>query len=426
MRSVVIVLGVRVALSVTGHAAGAQERTRMTGRRCIRRTPKSAGRWSTRMRMSLVLLVLVSLLGGACGDRSLSETAATPKPAVETRPPSAAVSIVTVSPEYRTRTTVLETSGKIQFNEEGLARVHTLATGRVVEVLARPGDIVEAGQQLLVLDSADLGSAKSDYAKSVADAERSEAALRLARELFEVKAVAQKEIREAESDYRRALAERQRAISRLRTLGVSDAQLKEIAARADATTTMGVAAPRSGVIVERNVTPGQVVAYGQSDTPVNLFVIADLSTMWVLADVYEPDVPRVRLGETVVVTPPCCPSERYEGRVVNISDAVDKETRTLKVRAVVPNRGRALKAEMFVKVGIDTGATRVLALPQGAIHREGSETFVLVEQGKDDYQRRSVKLGPELDGAVEVLDGVTPRDRVVSTGGILLKQQAVK
>src|SRR5262249_18071775 len=136
----------------------------------------------------------------------------------------------------------------------------------------------------------------------------------------------------------------------------------------------------------------------------------------------EPDVPKIRLGQAVVVTPPCCPGERYEGRVANISDAVDKETRTLKVRAVVPNRGRSLKAEMFVKVAITTGATRVLVLPQGAIHRDGGETFVLVERGKDDYERRLVQLGAELDGSVEVREGVSPKDRVVSAGGILLKK----
>jgi multidrug efflux pump subunit AcrA (membrane-fusion protein) len=103
---------------------------------------------------------------------------------------------------------------------------------------------------------------------------------------------------------------------------------------------------------------------------------------------------------------------------------VDKETRTLKVRVVVPNRDRSLKAEMFVKVAIDTGATRVLSLPQGAVHREGRETFVLVQRGKDDYERRSVRLGTEVNGSVQVLEGVAPKDRVVSAGGILLKKDA--
>jgi RND family efflux transporter MFP subunit len=187
---------------------------------------------------------------------------------------------------------------------------------------------------------------------------------------------------------------------------------------------MVVTAPRSGVIVERNVSPGQVVAYGQSDTPISLFVIADLGTMWVLADVYEPDVARIRLGQLVSVTLPCCPEERYEGQVVNIGDAIDKETRTLKVRAVVPNRGRALKGEMFVRVTIATGNRQALVVPLGAIHREGSAPFVLVEKGKDDYERRPVKVGPESDGVVEILDGVTPAERVVSSGGILLKRSA--
>ena len=162
----------------------------------------------------------------------------------------------------------------------------------------------------------------------------------------------------------------------------------------------------------------------EPDREAHLFVIADLGTMWVLADVYEPDVPRVRLGQAVVVTPPCCPRERYEGRIANISDVVDKETRTLKVRAVVPNRGRSLKAEMFVRAAIDTGATRALVLPLGAVHRDGGATFVLVERGTGDYERRPVTLGAERDGSVEVVEGVTPVDRVVSAGGILLKNAA--
>ena len=181
-------------------------------------------------------------------------------------------------------------------------------------------------------------------------------------------------------------------------------------------------APRGGVIVERNISPGQVVSYGQSDTPISLFVIANLSTMWIVADVYEPDVPRVHLGQTVHVTLPCCPQDRYEGRITNIGAAVDKETRTLKVRAVVPNTGGALKAEMFVKVVIDTGSSQALTLPQSAIQRTDGTTFVLVEKGNGEYERRVIKPGVEFDGMVEVFDGVTPRDRVVSTGGILLKQ----
>jgi membrane fusion protein, heavy metal efflux system len=373
---------------------------------------------------AVLLLALISALVAACGDSSAATPAAA-KSTAETPAPAAPPAVVrVVSPEYKTRVTTLETTGKVQFNEEQLVRITAPVTGRVVEVLARPGEVAESGRHLLVIDSPDLGTAKSDYAKAVSDAERAEHAIDLARDLFEAKAIAQKEVRAAENDYRKAVAERERAASRLGTLGVAETQLKEIASRADAGTLVVVRAPRSGIIVERNISPGQVVSYGQSDAPLNLFVIADLSSMWVLADVYEPDVPNVHLGQPVSVALPCCPSERYRGKVVNIANAVDKDSRTLKIRAVVPNRGRTLKAEMFVKVAIDTSSYRVLTLPQTAVQRREGRTFVLVENGKGGYQRRPIKTRAEFDGFVEVLDGVTPADRVVSTGGILIGRDA--
>ncbi len=240
------------------------------------------------MRLAPLLLSILAL-GVACRDPAASKSTPT-APEAERRDPAPAVEEVKLArPEYRSRATTLETTGRVVFNEERLVRITAPVTGRVVEVLVRPGDLVEPGHRLLVLDSPDAGLARADYAKATADAERADHALRLARDLFEVRAVAQKEVRDAESEYRKATAERDRAAARLRTLGVDPE-------RADGATTVAVTAPRSGVVVERNVTPGQVVAYGQSDLPSSLLVIADLSTMWVLADVYEPDVPRVRLG----------------------------------------------------------------------------------------------------------------------------------
>jgi cobalt-zinc-cadmium efflux system membrane fusion protein len=372
-------------------------------------------------RAGLLVLAGLTIALGGCGDRPSELPAAAASRPESSGAPAAPV-VAVVSPEYRMRHNALETSGKVAFNEETLVRINATVTGRVLEVLARPGDAVEVGHRLLVVDSPDLGVAKTDYAKAVADVERSEAALRLANELFEVRAIAAKEIRDGENEYRRTLAERERASSRLRTLGVRAEQLADIAARRDIATTVVITAPRSGVIVERNVAPGQVVAYGQSDTPASLFVIADLSTMWVLADVYEPNVASVKPGQPMTVRLPCCPGERYEGQVAYISDSVDRETRTVKVRGAVPNRGRALKAEMFVKVSIATGSARALTVPQSAVHSENGTTFVLVATGQGAYERRPVTLGADLDGSVEVQRGLSPADRVVSQGSILLKK----
>ena len=369
--------------------------------------------------MRTLALLLATALAAGCGDAKSSP------PGKSAAAPGAAVNPVTiVQPEYRTRTALLETTAKVQFNEEQLVRINAPVTGRVLEVLARPGEVVEPGHPLFVLDSPDLGQAKSDYAKAVSDLARSQKALSLAKELVEIKAIAAKDIREAENDYNKAVAERERAAARLRTLGIRADQLKDIADRADASTTVTVRAPRSGVIVERNISPGQVVAYGQSDTPVSVFVIADLSSMWVLVDVYEPDVPKVKRGQVVRVVLPCCPQDKYEGTITNIGASVDKESRTLKVRAVVRNPGGVLKAEMFVKAVIDIGASQALSLPQSAIQRTDATTFVLRETAKGEYERRIVKTGGDFDGMTEILDGLTPQDRVVSTGGVLLKRDA--
>ena len=372
-----------------------------------------------------IILLLIAALCAACRNGSPESRRSTQEPPRKDQPLAAgAATVKTVAPEYRTRATVLETNGKIQFDEERLVRVNAPLTGRVVEVLARPGDAVEPGHRLLLLDSPDLGAAKSDYAKAVSDLDRSEKALNLARDLFEVKAISEREIRDAENDYRKAAAEKERAASRLLALGLPQAQLKNVASREDTSTQIVVRAPRGGVIVERNVTPGQAVTFGQSDTPTNLFIIADLSNMWVVADVYEPDVPKVRLGQVVTITLPCCPGERFEGKVTYISDSVDPQTRTVKVRAVVSNRARQLKAEMFVKVAIETGSSTVLAIPPSAVQFEEGQPFVVIDKGNGGYERRPVKLGNDLDGIVEVLAGITPQDRIVSTGSILLKKNA--
>src|SRR5262249_57008478 len=151
----------------------------------------------------------------------------------------------------------------------------------------------------------------------------------LARDLYDMKVMAQKDIREAENDYRKTLAERGRAASRLRTFGIADDRLKDIGERGDSETRIDVVTPRGGVIVERNGTAGRGVAYGTSDTPLNLFVIADLSHVSVLADVYEPDVPKIKLGQPATVIPPCCPRERYEPTVPSIIAAVAHHTRPL-------------------------------------------------------------------------------------------------
>jgi cobalt-zinc-cadmium efflux system membrane fusion protein len=159
---------------------------------------------------AVLLSALIAAPVAACGDSSAASLAAAKSTAEIAAPAAPAAVVRVVSPEYKTRVTTLETTGKVQFNEEQLVRITAPVTGRVVEVLARPGEGAEPGRRLLAIDSSDLGAAKSDYAKAVSDAERAEHAIDLARDLFEAKALAQKEVRAAENEYRKAVAERER------------------------------------------------------------------------------------------------------------------------------------------------------------------------------------------------------------------------
>src|SRR5256712_7996620 len=158
-------------------------------------------------------------------EGSAPSPAAAPKPAEARVASSADVPIEVVTPQARMRRGILETSGKVQFNEETVTRVHSPVTGRVVEVLSKPGDIVEVGHALFSIESPDLGQAKSDYAKALTDLERADKALRLAKELFEVKAIPQNDIRYAESDDRTALPDRDRAAFRLAPPVVAEEQM---------------------------------------------------------------------------------------------------------------------------------------------------------------------------------------------------------
>ncbi|MBI3733323.1 MAG: efflux RND transporter periplasmic adaptor subunit [Chloroflexi bacterium] len=326
-------------------------------------------------------------------------------------------------PAYRQRTSVLGTTGKIQYDEERLARVCAPLTGRVIEVRARLGDAVRAGQPLAVIDSPDLGTATSEYVKADADVARTSAQLEVKRDVYRVGGVAKRELRDAENEFRKAVAERKRARARLSMLGVPEARLRGVTADS-LDSTLVVTAPRNGVVVERNAVAGQVSVYGQSDTPSSLFVIAELSSVWAVVDVYEPDIPRIAVGQVVSVTLPSRPEKPYAGRVTNVAASVDPVTRTVKVRAQVPNLVGVLKNEMFVNASIATGDERVLTVPQAAIHREEGATFVLLETSPGAYRRQSVKLGEETEETVEVLEGLGPSDRVASTGSILLKSSA--
>jgi len=322
----------------------------------------------------------------------------------------------------RPEAVAVRTSGKVDFNEEHLSYVSSPLAGQVVDLRSRPGDHVTAGQTLAVIDSPDLGAASSEFIKARADLVLAERNHTLAEELVRAKAMAAKDYQKAEDEYVKAKADLRRTRERLVSLGMPadalDGPLDSLHVRSQ----FNLTTPISGTVVERTLTLGQMVG---GDNAPRLFVVADLDTLWVKADIYEKDLSLIHPGQEVSVRANAWPDEVFSGRIDYVGDTVDPNSRTVKVRATVDNHQQRLKPEMFVTATVQTDASAtLLSVPLAAVHGEGSaQAYVFTVLDGDRVARRAVTLGVKVDDRVVVTAGLSPQDRVVTSGSILLKAE---
>jgi membrane fusion protein, heavy metal efflux system len=373
-----------------------------------------------------IFLLLGSLVLAGCEGRDVEarKVRNTDPPEVRLRPELLASGQVQVEPVTATsETTTIRTSGKVGFNEERLSYVSSPLVGRVVDIRARPGDRVAAGQTLAVIDSSDLGTAWSEFIKARADLILAERGHKLAQELWAAKAMAAKDFQKAEDEFVKAKTDLRRTRERLLSLGVPEAELDAPLDALHVRSQLNLIAPINGTVIERTLTLGQMLG---GDPPPRLFVIADLTTLWVAADIYEKDLPLIRPDEEVRVQAAAWPDEQFNGRIDYVGDTVDATSRTIKVRATVDNQQLKLKPEMFVTATVyTTGSTAMLSVPLVAVHGEGTgQSYVFSVLDDDRVVRRPVTLGAKWDGRVAITAGLSPQDRVVTSGSILLKAEA--
>jgi len=323
-------------------------------------------------------------------------------------------------------------TGKIAFNEEFMTPVFSPYAGRVTRVIAKPGDVVKPMSPLLELYTPDLMQAQSDLiGNATAALAKAKNTLSLARrneerqhKLYLEKAVALKEWQQAqadmtnaESDVRAAEATLLAARDKLRAFGKSAADIARIE-QGHTDRVVTVTSPLAGTITARKVGPGQFIRQDNTDP---LFVIADLAQMWMLANVYESDVPWIKVGQPVEVRVMAYPEEVFKATLTYIGAAVDPTTHRVDVRAVVDNPTQKLKPEMFATFRIITHADmHSLAVPLSAVVRDGDKTSVWVAQPEHQFVRREVKLGLEQNGYVQILSGVQGGEQVAAEGGLLL------
>lgn len=334
---------------------------------------------------------------------------------------AAAIQLVPV--EIRKETAVLEATGQIRAADDHQARVGVRVPGRVISFKAGVGDTVKKGQVLAVIESPELGSAKSDYVSAAAAAKLARENADREKQLFERKISAEVEWRKAEAEAVHADAELQAAENKLHALGVSDRQLPDRVAHFDST--FSVAAPIGGVVVERGVTLGEMASVDKS-----LFLIMDLAQVWLIVDVYERDLAQIAIGQRVKVTVTAYQDQGFEGAVSYIGAVVEPRSRSVPVRIALDNPGRRLKPGMFARVALaDTKGDEHehLFVPTDAVQRTSAGTIVFVEGDEPgEFVPRAVTTGHEAGASIAIESGLAPGERVVGAGAFILKSELGK
>lgn len=333
--------------------------------------------------------------------------------------------------------------GRVTFDAEAMARVGSVVSGRVVELKVKRGDMVQKGDELIVVESTDLGEAQSDYlqkktalAAATAAVEPVKTSYERAKGLYDQSqgvSLAELQKREAELRAARALAEAAQgalgaASRKLALLGMSGEAIDAMIKTGQVSPRYSVRAPLSGRVIGRDVTLGQYVTPDKD----SLVQLADMSTLWVLADVPEARLPDVSVGSTVRVTLPPGRSA-ISGVVSFIPSTVDPTTRAAQVRVEVKNPDASLKAGMFALVEIEAAAQKgnreeVIAVPEEAIQVINGVTCVFVEDDDEEntFIKRPVAIGQEVNGLVPILSGLKEKEEVVKSGSFFLKAEFAK
>lgn len=315
---------------------------------------------------------------------------------------------------------VISATGKVEANADRIAHVSPRISGKIVAVRASLGDSVAAGQALATLDSVELGEALGRYRQSKTKLALAQSNMERIKTLVEKKIAARKDILQAETDFKTAQTELHTDEERLSLYGVSTSDLK---GEGHKKPLLPVRSPIGGIITEKHAIVGEL-----SDPSKSLYTVADLSSVWVLVDINEKDLAKVRKGQAAIVTVGAFPDLKLKGRITYIADLVDEATRTVKARIAVANPGRKLKPEMFatVELALPSDTPPVLAVSEDAFQElEGKKVLFVTDNGTE-FEPRKVELGRTSGGMAEVVSGLKEGERYAVKGAFLLKSELQK
>jgi cobalt-zinc-cadmium efflux system membrane fusion protein len=381
------------------------------------------GKLTAFLRWGLPGLLAVAELTGC---RRPSENSALPEPKFESNsiifptnaPQLASLTVQTAEPR---KLAVEHLTGRLYWSDDATVRIFTPVAGRVQSVLADLGQPVTAGTPLAEIDSPDFGQALSDARTAAGNLAVADKTLSRAKELFAHGAAAEKDVEAAQAACVAAVAERDRAEARLANYGGSDTSSNEV---------YWLRSPLAGVLVEKNINPGQELRADQmlANAPnlfAPLFVVSDPAKLWLQLDVSESDLPSLQAGQQLRIFSQAFPEKVFDGTVDNIGAELDPTTRTIKVRGVVNNPAKLLKAEMYVLADVvmtpDQTAQAPVEIPAKSVFVRDNIFYLFVETSPGQFQRQPVKVGAEQDGKVPVIQGVEARQKIVTDGCLLLE-----
>jgi cobalt-zinc-cadmium efflux system membrane fusion protein len=323
------------------------------------------------------------------------------------------VQVVTVEPSKLTRT--LRLTGAVAYNAFNTTPVITQVGGPVARILVVPGVRVQRGQPLLEVSSPDYSLLLASYLKAKDAFRVADKNYDRAKDLFEHHAIADRDLLQAESDRIQARADLSAAEQGMKILGIpkpEDLEKSPISAQ------IPLLAPISGEIVERLVSPGQVLQAGTTQA----FTISDMSTVWVLANIYQGDLAYVKNGDPATITTDSYP-DKFSGKISFLSPALDPTTRTLQARIVVDNPGGKLKKDMYCVATITAGTiANAIAVPDSSILRDDeNQPFVYLAAGSNQFGRQQVEIGQSENGKTQILKGLSPGEKVVGNGSLFLQ-----
>lgn len=370
------------------------------------------------MKKALVLLLTAALLAGCNKDDKKAAALPPADPALVTPAQEllAQLKLAPVSSQLVAET--LRVAGRIDFDEQRLARIGATITGRVTEIDALLGQVVVKGEVLARLNSSELSTQQLAYLRARAQLELNRRNAERAQSLFEADVIAAAELQRRASEYQISVAETRAAADQLQLLGVTPAAIERLGKYGAVNSQTPVVATLSGAVVERKLAQGQVVQPADA-----LFVVADLAHLWAVAQVPEQQVSQVKTGQSVSIEVPALGNEKLVGKLIYVGQTINPETRTVLVRTELDNRDGRLKPAMLASMLIEAKPVEHLVVPASAVVRENDEDHVFIAEGDGVFRLLKVKLGPEQGGQRVVLAGLKGKEQLVVDGAFHLNNE---